>query len=144
MPSTTTSSIASTWSSALVTGPGGSHTVVRCTDGPPAEDSEQALLIQWVMDVIRAVQAAAAGPEAPVHLYCYNRYDQKVLLEALKRHLEQVAALPAFFDLMTQSAALSQPIISFLAGRNPGADEPGHRLRPPARCRPHPEVRLAR
>ena len=40
---------------------------------------------------------------------------QRVLLEAFKRHLDEVALLPGFFDLMTQSPAVTQPIISFLA-----------------------------
>ena len=55
------------------------------------------------------------GGRSPIHLYCYNRYDQKALLDALKRYISEVAALPAFFDLMTQSPALTQPIISFLS-----------------------------
>lgn len=101
--------------SALVAGPQGERIVVRCTDGPPTEESERALLIGWVMDVLAAMQDVSAGDRAPIHFYCYNKYDQSVLLEALKRHLEQVAALPAFFDLMTQSPAVEQPIISFLS-----------------------------
>lgn len=101
--------------SALVTGPRGEQCVVHCTDGPPDEETECALLVAWVSDVICAVRAVAAGNSASIHLYCYNRYDQRVLLEALKRHLDKVAALPAFFDLMTESAALTQPIISFLS-----------------------------
>jgi len=100
---------------ALIVGPKGERPVVRLTDGPPTHDSERDLLIQWVSEVIAAMRAVAAAPQAPVHLYCYNRYDQRVLLDALKRHLEDVAALPAFFDLMTESPALDQPIISFLA-----------------------------
>ena len=101
--------------SALVTGPFGAQPIVHSTDAPPTEQSERDLLIAWVLDVIAAMQQVAEADTAPIHLYCYNRYDQKVLLEALKRHLEQVAALPIFFDLMTQSPALSQPIISFLS-----------------------------
>lgn len=100
---------------ALVKGLHGAETVVFSTEGPPSDESERLLLIQWVINVIAALERVADAPSAPVHLYCYNRYDQKMLLEALKRHLEQVAAFPAFFDLMTQSAALSQPIISFLS-----------------------------
>lgn len=101
--------------SALVAGPRGERVVVHCTPEPPGEESERDLLMAWVMDVLRVAREVSAGDQAPVHLYCYNRYDQKVLLEALKRHLEQVATLPAFFDLMTQSPALEQSIISFLS-----------------------------
>ena len=99
---------------ALVKGPKGERPVLTITNGPPTEESEQDLLIQWVTDVIRAMRSVAQSNRAPVHLYGYNRYDQQVLLDALKRHLDAVAALPGFFDLMTQSPALSQPIISSL------------------------------
>ena len=101
--------------SAVVKGPRGARAVVRCLTAPPTEASERDLLIGWVHDVLGAMRQVAANDRTEVHLYCYNRYDQKVLLEAIKRHIEQVAALPAFFDLMTQSPALTQPIISFLA-----------------------------
>lgn len=101
--------------SALVTGPAGETVVVHSTDEPPTEESERNLLINWVGGVITAMRQVADGAQAPVHLYCYNRYDQRVLLEALKRHLDDVSALPGFFDLMTQTPALSQSIISFLS-----------------------------
>lgn len=100
---------------ALVAGPKGKRVVVRGADEPPAHDSECSLLTGWIAGVLRAVSDYAAGPQAPVHLYCYNPYDQRVLLDALKRHLGEVAQLPGFFDLMTQHPALDQPIITFLA-----------------------------
>lgn len=99
---------------ALVSGPNGSQQVVRITSEPPTDATEQALLEDWVLSVLQAARAVAQSEHAPVHLYCYNRYDQKVLLEALKRHLDSIAAIPAFFDLLTQSPALSQSVISFL------------------------------
>lgn len=99
----------------LVTGPGGKRTVVECTMAPPTADTEREMLLAWVASVLTAIPEVATGPSAPVHLYCYNRYDQRVLLDALKRHLDHVTLLPGFFDLMTQSPALNQPIISFLA-----------------------------
>jgi len=101
--------------SALVTGPQGKRLVVKRTNEPPTDEIEGQLLVAWVKDVITAARQVTRRDEAPVHLYCYNRYDQRVLLEALKRHLEEVASLPAFFDLMTQSPALNQPMISFLS-----------------------------
>ncbi len=100
---------------ALVVGPNWERVVVRCTAEPPTEDSERELLITWVRNVIAAMGDVSPRDSAPVHLYCYNRYDQRVLLEALKRHIDEVAAVPAFFDLMTQSPAVEQPIISFLS-----------------------------
>ena len=99
---------------ALVKGPCGELPVVSILHEPPTLESERQLLVDWVASVIRAMRVAAGGPSAPVHLYCYNRYDQRVLLDALKRHLDSVADLTGFFDLFTQSPALSQPIISFL------------------------------
>ncbi len=101
--------------SALVTGPRGERSIVQLSDGPPSEEGERELLVRWVAGVVEALRVVAASERAPIHLYCFSRYDQSVLLEALKRHLSAVAGLPAFFDLMTQSPALSQPIISFLA-----------------------------
>lgn len=101
--------------SALVVGPEGRKVVVSCANRAPNDEIEKRLVIGWVRNVIEAARGVAAGDSAPVHLYCYNRYDQKVLLEALKRHMTEVAAIPAFFDLMTQSPALTQSIISFLA-----------------------------
>jgi hypothetical protein len=84
--------------------------------------------------VIAALPEVSTSDQAPIHLYCYNRYDQKVLLEALKRHLTAVAAIPAFFDLLTQHPALSQPIISFLA------DEVMERLNSGRVCAPLHDV----
>jgi len=100
---------------ALVVGPKGQQVAVRCTNGPPEQGSEEDLLTAWVNNVLAAIATVAEGPKAPIHLYCYNSYDQRMLLESLKRHLHAVTSLPGFFDLMTQSPALSQPIISFLA-----------------------------
>lgn len=100
---------------ALVKGPLGERTVVKVTEGPPTEATERRLLTEWIRDLLLAVQQAAGSEQAPLHLYCYNSYDQRMLLEALKRHLDAVSMLPGFFDLMTQSPAVGQPIISFLS-----------------------------
>lgn len=101
--------------SGLVKGPAGEGLVVKVSQGPPDIEEEGQLLREWVEEVLSLLPRVSRAPQAPVHLYAYNRYDQKVLLEALKRHLSLVVSLPAFFDLMTQSPALSQPVISFLA-----------------------------
>ncbi|MFN8469235.1 MAG: AAA domain-containing protein [Caldilineaceae bacterium] len=101
--------------SALVRGPRGDLSVVECTEGPPTLEAEGDLLVNWVSRLLRAVAEVADGDSAPLHLYCYNPYDQRTLLDALKRHLMKVALLPGFFDLMTQNPALNQPIISFLS-----------------------------
>ena len=44
----------------------------------------------------------------------YNRRDQKVLLDALRRHIDTFAALPALYTLLTDTPALTQPAIAFL------------------------------
>ena len=47
-------------------------------------------------------------------MYLYNRRDQQVLLDALRRHLDAFAAMPAFYHLLTDTPALTQPAIAFL------------------------------
>jgi hypothetical protein len=120
--------------SAHVVGPNGAHTLVYCTSKPPTDESEGRLLIKWVRKLIETVQQLANDNYAPVHLYSFNRYDQNVLLEALKRHLSEVAAMPAFFDLLTQSPALTQPMITFLS------DEVEERLNMGRVCSPLHDV----
>lgn len=120
--------------SALVKGPRGDRVIVSSTDRIPNDELEKTLLIDWIRRVINSMRDVAASDTAYVHLYSYNRYDQKVLLEALKRHLTEVAAVPAFFDLLTQSPALTQPIISFLA------DEVQERLNSGRVCEPLHDV----
>lgn len=103
--------------SARIDGTLGSRTVVRYTTEPPTQRSERTLLLDWLRDVIQAVLAVAGSTAVPLHLYCYNGLDQITLLEALKRHLADVTTLiPGFFDFMTQSPALEQNVITFLAG----------------------------
>lgn len=101
--------------SALITGPKGEQTVVRSLDQPPTAESERDLLLDWVQGILQALLTVTDRSDVFLHLYSYNSYDQRVLLEAFKRHLDEVALLPGFFDLMTQSPAVTQPIISFLA-----------------------------
>lgn len=101
--------------SGLVTGPNGDRIITKHSNKPPTNDSELGIIREWVYALLRAIQEVSGDELAHLHFYCYNRYDQKILLAALKRHLDQVASIPAFFDLMTQSPALSQPIISFLS-----------------------------
>ena len=100
--------------SGLVVGPSGKKEIVKITPAPPTDEDEGVLLRDWILELLSAVGQVANSDQAPVHLYCYNRYDQKVLLESLKRHLDDISTIPAFFDLLTQSPALSQSVISFL------------------------------
>ncbi len=100
--------------SGLVVGPAGNKEIVKITPAPPTDEDEGELLRDWILGILSAVRQVSNSDQAPVHLYCYNRYDQKVLLESLKRHLDDISTIPAFFDLLTQSPALSQSVISFL------------------------------
>ena len=100
---------------ALIVGPLGKRMVVRYTEGPPTHESECQKLTEWVSAVLHCLGECANGDAAPIHLYCYNSYDQRVLLEAMKRHLSEVALLPGFFDLLTQHPTVDQPMITFLA-----------------------------
>ena len=101
--------------SALVKGPNGEKASVKFASKPPTDDAEMELLKEWVHQVLEHVGEVANSSSSTIHLYCYSSYDQSVLLKALKRHLAEVSAFPAFFDIMTQSPALNQPIISFLS-----------------------------
>ena len=100
--------------SGLIVGPAGKREIVKISLAPPTDEAEGDLLRDWILGILSAVRQVANSDQAPIHLYCYNRYDQKVLLESLKRHLDDISTIPAFFDLLTQSPALSQSVISFL------------------------------
>ena len=48
-------------------------------------------------------------------VYLYDQREQGVLLTALTRHFDALCAIPAFYDLLTASPALTQGMLSFLA-----------------------------
>jgi hypothetical protein len=106
---------------ALVRGPDGERVVLERTGAPVDREAEAGLLERWVPAVYGAVLAVAGAPEAFVHLYAYSRYDQSVLLAALRRHAGRLPGVAALFDLLTDTAALApvsplaQPMVSFLA-----------------------------
>jgi len=100
---------------ARISGPNGTENIVKMTESVPNENSERALLVEWVTEIFAAVYKVASDPTAaPVHLYLYNRHDQKFLLDALRRHLDIFAALPALYDLLTETPALTQSAVSFV------------------------------
>ncbi|MEI6045135.1 MAG: AAA family ATPase, partial [Chloroflexota bacterium] len=100
---------------ARVVGPQGSESVILMTPGVPQEETERALLVEWVANIFVAVTKVATDPTAtPIHLYLYNQHDQKFLLDALRRHLEVFASLPTLYDLLTETPALTQSAVSFL------------------------------
>ncbi|HWG91600.1 MAG TPA: AAA family ATPase, partial [Candidatus Thermoplasmatota archaeon] len=101
--------------SALVTGPRGEFPVVLLTEGAPDDVAERELLATFVSRVYDAVVKAGGGTSPRLHFYVYDPRDQRVLLEALRRHLDHLLGAPALYDLLTSPTALGQPLVSFLA-----------------------------
>jgi hypothetical protein len=100
---------------ALVVGPAKTVEVVDMTTAPPDTAVERALLITWLTQLLPAIADVAGTTQAPLHLYLYDQRDQGVLLTALTRHFDALCAIPAFYDLLTASPALTQGMLSFLA-----------------------------
>jgi hypothetical protein len=100
--------------SALIVGPQGSFKIIEMVGAPPDTEAEQELLIRWMQGVLPAIGRAADSGDAPVHVYLYDRRGQRSLLDALSRHFAALCAIPAFYDLLTSSPALTQSMISFL------------------------------
>ncbi|MCX6021887.1 MAG: PD-(D/E)XK nuclease family protein, partial [Chloroflexi bacterium] len=126
---------------ALVTGPGGAFSVVEMTADQPDDAAEAAMLRAWAPQVFAAVAQAAGSLSAHLHIYLYDQYDQRLLLEALRRHASDLN-MTALFDLLTAAPGaehpgepgLAQPMISFLA------QEVGERRNPALTCQPLHDV----
>lgn len=90
--------------------------VVRTTKDIPTAESEQKLLLEWVAAIFEAVVKMGLAQDGGVrlHFYLYDRHDQKILLDAVRRHLDAFAALPIFYRLLTDTPTLTQPAIAFL------------------------------
>jgi hypothetical protein len=97
--------------------------VVRMTDGPPdTVAKERQLFVDWTRELAGAVADLAIsgadedGPKsAPVHVIFFDRYEQRLMLEALARNFPPVlAATPPLYDFLTQLAAYDSPIASYL------------------------------
>ncbi|HEX8498949.1 MAG TPA: AAA domain-containing protein, partial [Pyrinomonadaceae bacterium] len=100
---------------ARVAGPRGAFELVEMTDAPPDTDAERALLVRLVQSLLPAVAEAADGASAPLHFYTYAPRGERALLDALARHFDALCAVPAFYDLLTSSPALTQPMVSLLS-----------------------------
>jgi hypothetical protein len=110
---------------ARVDGPDFSEEIVEMTAGPPDDGSERELLEAWIGRLFAAIARAGGktsdgerqtpGFSAPLHVYLYDRRDQRALLDALTRHFERLALFAPFHELLTASPALTQQMISFLA-----------------------------
>jgi hypothetical protein len=112
----------------VVAGPTGSIEIVEHTSTRPDASSEGALLVAWVARLLPAIARVADSNSAPVHVYLYDRRGQRSLLDALARHFAALCAIPAFYDLLTSTPALTQGMLSFLA------EEVGERLNLGAIC----------
>jgi hypothetical protein len=101
--------------SALVAGPQGAYEITELAEAAPDDASERALLVAWVGRVLPSIARAADTESAPVHVYLFDRRGQRSLLDALARNFAALCAIPAFYDLLTSSPALTQGMISFLS-----------------------------
>src|SRR5262249_44691583 len=96
---------------------------VRMTASPPERaEQERDLFVDWTREVVQAVvELAASGgandgrKTAPVHLVFFNRYERRLLLEALARNFPPILeATPPLYDFLTQLAAFDTPAATFL------------------------------
>jgi hypothetical protein len=97
--------------------------VVHMTNGPPdSVAKERKLFVDWTRELVQtvvelAVSDAPPGDKksAPLHVIFFNRYEQRLLLEALARNFPPIIhATPPLYDFLTQIAAYDSPIASFL------------------------------
>jgi hypothetical protein len=100
---------------ARVVGSRGAEDVVEMTDAKPDTGAERALLVRFVQALLPAVGRAADGATAPLHFYTFAPRGERALLDALARHFDALCAVPAFYDLLTSSPALTQPMVSLLS-----------------------------
>jgi hypothetical protein len=98
----------------LIVAPDRTIEVVEMSDQPPDAAVERDLLIKWLQRLLQKIAEAAGVDFAPLHIYLFDRNDQSVLLSALTRHFDLLCAIPAFYDLLTSSPALTQGMVSFL------------------------------
>ena len=101
--------------SAVVASPARSIEICEVTQAPPDDESERQLLIRAIQKTLKAISETADATHAPVHFYLFDRRSQEKLKAALTRHFAALCAIPAFYDLLTASPALTQLMISFLA-----------------------------
>lgn len=66
---------------ARVVGPAGEQSVIQMTPSAPTTESEQNLFVNWVTELGEAILACAGSNLTKAHVYVYDAYDQKVILE---------------------------------------------------------------
>src|SRR5262245_4007545 len=103
--------------------PVGRRSVVQMTDGPPdSAAKERRLFVDWTRELVRAVVDLAVSAEpagekkaAPIHIIFFDRYEQRLMLEALGRNFPPILqATPPLYDFLTQLAAFDSPVASYL------------------------------
>src|SRR5690606_20297081 len=96
------------------------RSIVRLTDGPPDSDErERELFLDWITETLRAIVEVAAPNadgerKAPIHLTFVNGFAQRVLLDGLARHKDEILGATALYDFVTQMAAFDASIASYL------------------------------
>lgn len=100
---------------ARISGPRAMFELAEMTDAPPDTDAERGLLVRFVQRLLPAVARAAGAETAPLHFYTFAPRGEHALLDALARHFDALCAVPAFYDLLTSSPALTQPMVSLLS-----------------------------
>src|SRR6516225_4606991 len=99
------------------------RSVVRMTSGPPdSAAKERKLFVEWTRDLVQAVVdlAVSGQPDgekksAPIHVIFFDRYEQRLMLEALGRNFPPILQhTPPLYDFLTQLAAYDSPIASYL------------------------------
>jgi len=96
------------------------RSIVRLTDGPPDSDErERELFLDWITETLRAIVEVAAPNadgerKAPIHLTFVNGFAQRMLLDGLARHKDEILGATALYDFVTQMAAFDSSIASYL------------------------------
>jgi hypothetical protein len=97
--------------------------VVKMTDSPPdSAAKERQLFVDWTRELVKAVADLAVSGEpagdkksAPIHVIFFDRYEQRLMLEALGRNFPPILqATPPLYDFLTQLAAYDSPVASYL------------------------------
>lgn len=96
------------------------RSIVHLSDGPPnSTQAESELFVRWIEETTRAIAELAAPDEqgerrAAIHLIFYSKWEQRLLLEGLGRHLNSVLGATPLYDFVTQMAAFDSPVATFL------------------------------
>jgi hypothetical protein len=99
------------------------RSVVCMTKGPAdSAAKERQLFVDWTRELVQAVVdlAVSGEPEgkkksAPIHVIFFDRYEQRLMLEALGRNFPPIIhATPPLYDFLSQLAAYDSPIASYL------------------------------